>query len=161
MSITLEPVIFTIQTHLSQWYQIRSEVSVRYGCRSVKKITPSEHRVWWEASMKNKGRQLFFIREGDDKHLSGTLRTVGILRLDHRVSWMEVWLAVKPEERHRKIATRALALISEKAWRAQWPPLGGIVSAEKNMASWRLFTRAGFITPKSGFVQLLQRGRHT
>lgn len=158
MSIHLVPVIFTQQSHMSQWYLIRNEDSVRYGCRKVTRITVEEHRVWWDASMRNTGRHLFFIRE-DDPFPARTARTVGILRLDHRGDWMEVWIAVKSEARNRKVATQALALIGERAWRAKWPPLGAIVSGKKNPASWRLFTRAGFASPKNGFIQLIQKSR--
>ena len=154
--IYLEPAVFTTQSHMSQWYQIRSETSVRYGCRSVKKITPEEHREWWEASMKNPARMLFFIREHYEDQ--GMAHTVGILRLDHRGDWTEAWLAVRPSDRRRKIATQAIILTGEKVRNAQWPPLGAIVSG-KNIASWRLFARAGFTAQKGGWIQLIQRGR--
>jgi|GEM_PF-5674946 len=162
--ISVEPVSFTDPAHRNQWYLIRSEDSVRYGCRSVKKITVEQHRTWWEASSRSNERMLFFIKELADLPEHSTFespyyRIVGILRVDHRLTWMEVWLAVKPEDRHRKIATRALALLSEKAAKLKWPPLGAVVSGKKNLASWKLFTHAGFVTTKSGFVQLIQKGR--
>ena len=155
--IIIEPVIFTDQSHLSQWYMIRSESSVRYGCRSVKKITPEQHRRWWQQSMTDIGRLLFFIREYKDQTEPG--RTVGILRLDDRDGWMEVWLAIKPSDRNRKIATIALAQICERAWKMKWPQLGAIVSGQKNHASWKLFTRAGFIPAADGFIKLVQKPR--
>ena len=166
MSITIEPVIFANDAHLSQWYTIRSEKSVREACRSVKKITPEQHRIWWDESAKSKDRLLYFIRVRRDPALPTVtppghvppimVQTVGILRVDHRGSWTEVWLAVKPDHRQYGFATETLLVLSQIAAQLKWPPLGAVVHGRKNIASWRLFTRAGFVMQHSGFLQLVQ-----
>jgi len=155
MSITIEPVVFSNPAHMSLWYAIRSEKSVREGCRSAKKITVEQHRAWWDESAKSKDRMLYFMRDID----VFPVQTVGILRLDHRGSWMEVWLAVKPEWRHEGVATNALLSISKTAMKMKWPPLGCVINGQRNTASWLLFTKAGFVPSRKGFVQMIQKGR--
>lgn len=148
MTVSVDPVVFSNPTHMSQWYAIRSEVSVRTGWRDLRKIKPEQHRLWWEETARSTSRQLYFIRTNR--------QVVGIVRLDHRRTWMEAWIAVKPDHRRKGIATRALAIIEAQAVKRKWPPLGAIVNAKKNPASWNLFTRAGFVLRKKGFCQLLQ-----
>jgi L-amino acid N-acyltransferase YncA len=133
---------------MSQWYAIRSEGSVREGWRDLRKIKPEQHRLWWEESAKSTSRMLYLIRSNG--------AVVGIVRLDDRHAWMEVWIAVKMEHRQKGIATQVLSILSDHAIKNKWPPLGAVVSAKKNAASWHLFTRAGFVMGKEGFAQLIQ-----
>lgn len=149
MTITLEPVIFHNPVHRSQWYELRREGTVREGWRDLRKIKPEQHLLWWEESAKSTTRMLYFVR-------SNRRQTVGIVRLDHRRTWTEVWVAIHPEQRQKGIATQVLRLLHEHAMKNKWPPLGAVVSAKKNAASWHLFTRAGFMMGKEGFCQLIQ-----
>jgi RimJ/RimL family protein N-acetyltransferase len=150
-NVTLEPVVFTNPVHLSRWYGIRNERTVCYGCRSVTPITVDEHRAWWKRSAGMSTRRLYFIRV-----LHGDSQTVGILRLDHRGRTTEVWLAVRRQDRQKGIAAHALKQVGPILRKLRWPPLSAVVSSHKNLASWRLFTRAGFVMQKPGFVQLVQ-----
>jgi RimJ/RimL family protein N-acetyltransferase len=152
-TITIEPVVFSNEQHMSQWYAIRAEKTVREGSRSAKKITPEQHRIWWEESGQAQDRMLYFIREECER----VLQTVGILRLDHRGTWMEVWLAIKQDRRRQGIATKVLTMLISRAVAKQYPPLGAVVSAKRSAASWKLFVRAGFIPKRDGFMQLVRR----
>lgn len=149
--ITLDSVVFANPVHRTAWYMIRIEKSVHVACRDATKVTVDDHRIWWEESAISTTRKLYFIHA---EH-----QTVGVLRVDHRGTWTEVWLAIKPDARRKGFATQALRLLSEQASMKQWPPLSAVVNGAKNLPSWRLFTRAGFVLKKDGFAQLIQPGR--
>lgn len=157
--VTVDPVVFSNPVHRSQWYTIRTEVTVHAACRNPvrkAKVTVEQHRLWWEESAKSNDRMLYFIR---DSNPPAPERYVGIVRLDHRGTWTEVWLAVKPEYRLQHLATRALNIVSSLAQTRRWKPLGAVLNGKKNGASWRLFVKAGFVPMKEGFAQLIQKGR--
>jgi RimJ/RimL family protein N-acetyltransferase len=152
MNVTIEPVKFQNPTHMSWWYEIRNERTVRLASRSTKKITVEEHRRWWQTSSTLATRQLFFIRRQEGTF---TPQVVGILRLDYRKTWVEVSLALAPPWRKQGIGTQALDLL-QKLRRPGLPPYGAVVSG-KNLASLILFLKAGYVVQRAGFLQLTQK----
>jgi L-amino acid N-acyltransferase YncA len=148
--VTLDPVIFDREVHMVWWYEIRNEDSVRATSRSRKKIKADEHKTWWKESATLNMRKLYFIRRHDGVHQP---QVVGLARLDHRVTWTEVSIAVTKDWRGQGIARAALQLLVSEAESHRWPSLGAVIHAQ-NRASLALFFGCGFVLKKKGFVQV-------
>lgn len=148
--ITLDPVMFDREPHMIWWYEIRNDASVRAVSRSRKKIKADEHKAWWKASAQSTTRKLYFIRRHDGVHAP---QVVGYARLDNRVTWTEVAIAIVPEWRGQKIARIALRSLCVEVGTLNLPPLGAVINAQ-NHASLALFFGAGFVMKRKGFVQV-------
>lgn len=148
--ITLDPIIFDRAEHLAWWYEIRNEESVRAVSRAKRKIKADEHKVWWKESENSLTRKLFFVRYRDGAR---TPQIAGFVRLDHRQTWTEVSIAIKPELRGHGIAKAALRMLAIEVANMKWPAPGAVIHAQ-NHASLALFIGAGYILKKKGFVQV-------
>lgn len=167
--IELTPVKYTHPEHQAAWLEVRTDPTVHSITRNPAKrsrITKEEHYRWWMASAVNVRRRLFLIndlvvispvrQDHTGRVLAGTKRPIpiGILRLDRREDWTEIWLALKSPYRGRGVGRQAVLQAQQIVQNLRWPPLGAVIHAQKNLPAWRLFIASGFLVDQKGFIKV-------
>lgn len=131
----------------------RNDFVTRSVSRQSKVISLEEHRMWLQAVIGNPSRQLFLIEN--------QTQAVATVRWDeHDTGTWEVSITVNPEFRGRGLA-HAVLVAGERALQASQSVRLLATVHEDNVASRRLFTKAGYLpflpADNDGFAKYAKR----
>lgn len=115
----------------------RNDPSTRRHSRDTRELDPVQHRVWWQAAVKDPARRLFIAHVGD--------RDVGVLRLDILDTQAEVSIYLDPALTGLGMGPRLLR--AGQQWVRRHAKLERLIATilPANRASARAFIDAGFV----------------
>lgn len=122
-------------------FEWRNDVVTRSTSRSTEPVKWDDHLTWLERTIKSPKSQLLVVRGPGD---NAKMESLGTVRWDHRGDGWEASITVAPTYRGRGLALRLLRS-GEKALLGEHPLRLLAAIQEDNLASRRLFARAGYL----------------